>query len=221
MHPVFINNTQQGLGFAEFKKKMVEICMQHQSSNRSSAFAFIIYDFDNEHVRKILFDIIYWDSLDHISGKYLTIFSLFDIPTKQSLEINSRQWSRPASFNAHKVYTNDNISSSYREIVDSFFGGISFKTPSILFFQVDKDVVIDYFLVELKEQKIEEGFLEIKRLITESVDAIKLISKENIQNHKEIFDMLKTSTKSSVWWTNAKKIGKKGIDLISFLSIFK
>ncbi|MFM9654017.1 hypothetical protein ACKI1S_49790, partial [Streptomyces galilaeus] len=77
-----------------------------------------------------------------------------------------------------------------REIIELFFGGAEFSSPSVLFFQVDKEQISDYFFVELKENKIEDGFIELKNLIDKSVEAIKDITPENKQNYQQIFHML-------------------------------
>ncbi|MFY0104467.1 hypothetical protein ABTP95_22110, partial [Acinetobacter baumannii] len=75
-----------------------------------------------------------------------------------------------------KVDTTKDLGLSYREIIELFFGGAEFSSPSVLFFQVDKEQISDYFFVELKENKIEDGFIELKNLIDKSVEAIKDIT---------------------------------------------
>ena len=108
-----------------------------------------------------------------------------------------------------------------REIIELFFGGADFPSPSILFFQVDNEQISDYFSIELKENKIEDGFNELKHLIDKSVEAIKDISLENKKNYPEIFHMLELNVKSAVWWIKTKRRTTKVVNLLSFLSIFK
>jgi hypothetical protein len=220
MYPIFINEAGKGLDYDEFKDNLISICNTHLLENRASAFAFIIYDFSNEHVRKILGDKEYWESLHMISGKYLTVFSLFEGPTKQIIERKKSMWRTTMSYDAVSVRTDQSIDVSYKEIIASFFGNETFNAPSILFFQVEKDKISKSFFVELKEEKIEEGFLEIKKLIQQAIEAVKGISKENIGNYKEIFDLIESNVKASVRWKSINKISKKIFSIKDFISLF-
>ena len=75
MHSVCLNARGQNQDFQEFEESMLQICKEHQTTRRALAFAFILYDFNNAHVAKILKDPDYWQSLHQISGNYLTVFS--------------------------------------------------------------------------------------------------------------------------------------------------
>jgi hypothetical protein len=166
-------------------------------------------------------DTDYWDTLDRTSGHYLTIFSLFEEKAKHKLNDTLLPKRVRMKFEAVKVETRKDLNLSYRQIIELFFGGAEFISPSVLFFQVDDEKINDYFFVELKENKIEDGFNELKNIIDESVDAIKDISAENKRNYNEIFHMLELNVNSAVWWKKTKKTVQRGVNLISFLSIFK
>lgn len=221
MFPVYINRTNKGVDFDVFIDNFQRICKYHQSQGRASAFAFIIYDFHNPHLQKVLMDTDYWNTLDKTSGYFLTVFSLFEEPTKHKLNETLFPKRVKMKFEAVKVDTTKDLGLSYREIIELFFGGSDFPSPSVLFFQVDNDQVSDYFFVELKENKIEEGFNELKELIDHSVEAIKDIAPENKKNYREIFQMLEVNVNASVWWKKTKRRVTKAISVISFLSIFK
>jgi len=221
MYPVYINRTKKEVDFPVFIENFQRICRYHQMSGRASAFAFIIYDFHNPHLKKVLMDSDYWNTLDKTSGHFLTIFSLFEKPTKNKLNDTFFPKSVKMNFQAVKVGTTKDLALSYREIIALIFGRLDFPSPSILFFQVDNEQISDYFFVELKENKIEDGFNELKELIDHSVESIKAIAPENMKNYKEIFHMLEVNVNSSVWWKKTKRRTTKVINLISFLSIFK
>jgi hypothetical protein len=221
MFPVYINRTKKNVDFDFFIDNFQKICKYHQAQGRASAFAFIIYDFHNPHLTKVLMDTDYWNTLDKTSGDFLTVFSLFEEPTKHKLNNTLLPKRVRMKFEAVKVETTKELGLSYREIIETFFGGADFRSPSILFFQVDNEEISDYFFVELKENKIEDGFNELKELIDKSVEATKDISLENKSNYREIFHMLEVNVNSAVWWKKTKRRVIKVINLISFLSIFK
>ena len=47
------------------------------------------------------------------------------------------------------------------------------KLPSILFFQVHKKLISDYFLIELSEESFEKSFIEIKDYFRDCCKAFK------------------------------------------------
>ncbi|HEY8930918.1 MAG TPA: hypothetical protein VIM55_17070 [Mucilaginibacter sp.] len=51
-------------------------------------------------------------------------------------------------------------------------------------------------LVALKDEEVENSFLEIKKYLTRAVDGLKEIDPENKNNHKEIFDRLELEIKN-------------------------
>jgi len=221
MFPVYINRTEKNVDFDFFVDNFFRICKYHQSEGRASAFAFIIYDFHDPHLTKVLMDTDYWKTLDKTSGHLLTVFSLFEEPTKHKLNDRLVPKRVRMKFEAVKVETIKDVGLSYREIVEQFFGGTDFSSPSILFFQVKDDVISDYFFVGLSENKIEEGFNELKHLIDTSVEAIKQIAPENKENYSEIFHQLELNINSAVWWKKAKKRTAGLVNVLNFLAIFK
>lgn len=56
MIPVFEQGKGQGIGhtYNYFLNHFLEICNDHIENNRAKSFAFILYDFHNEHIRTIL-----------------------------------------------------------------------------------------------------------------------------------------------------------------------
>ncbi len=223
MVPIYLNQTNEEISFEKLHDKLIEICEEHQKANRASAFAIIIYDFTDPHIEKILKDNIYWDSLHKISGNYLTVFSIFDTSfgSKMKEKITPRSGPMKIQFNAVSVTAEQGSKLGYIQLLNKFFNGLEFKSPSILFFQVNESVISDHFLIGLKEDKVEEGFNEIKKIIKTSVDSVCGVSKENKENYIEVFQLIQKDVESAVFWMKFKKTAPLIVEIINFVSLFK
>ncbi len=190
MYPIFMheNTGGEGLDFDSFSERMINICNEHRGADRALAFAFILCDFGNPQIWKILSDEEYWRALNEISGEYLTVFSLNYNPTKnRARNIEYRDLAR--------ISTNYNPRVATNTLIQKYFGEIKVNYPAILFFQVNNDSVIDSLLIDLKEQEIEKAFLELKNYLTRAVSALERIAPENKQNIGEVFNCLEEEVK--------------------------
>lgn len=220
MYTIYHNSGDEGHDFPSFRDKMIQICNQHRADNRALAFAFILYDFENPQLWKILNDTEYWLALNEISGKYLTVFSL-NYREKQKVKKHRRSEFKGFQFLTN-ISTTDSPSEGTNELIKKYFGvDIEVKYPAILFFQVDRESVIDSLLVELKEEMIELAFLELKEYIKSSVNALKQISSENMGNIKEIFDCLERDVESTKSVRKVKRVIKNTGSLIGLISSIK
>ena len=68
------NGSTKPLDTNRFLEVLIKTSKKHQKENRALAFAFVIYNFENPAIAKILRDSDYWNALNKIAGKYLTIF---------------------------------------------------------------------------------------------------------------------------------------------------
>lgn len=73
MVPIVISEDKK-FNEESFKEYLVDTCRKHKTEGRALAFAFIVYDFDNHTITQILKKEDYWNSLDKISGKTLSVF---------------------------------------------------------------------------------------------------------------------------------------------------
>jgi len=159
MYSIFLNSEDEGLDFNSFREKLIEICNSHRDANKALAFAFILYDFEDPQIHKVLNDKQYWLALNKISGEYLSVFSV------NYKEEGMKKTAFLTSFNY-----DDNPSTASNKLIEDYFGkGIEVNYPAILFFQVNEEKVIDALLVELREERIEEAFLELKQNIKTTV----------------------------------------------------
>jgi len=212
MYNIYENNIDKGLDLGLFNKRMIDICNEHRRQNRAMAFAFILYDFENPQVFKILNDMEYWIALNKISGKYLTIFSLnYQLPQKDS----TLHGLVPIPIMVSpSVATNG--------LIRKYFGSDLVVTyPAILFFQVSHDSVVDSLLVTLVEEHIESAFLELKDYIKRAVESLERIHPENKWNIKEIFDALDREVRSARNMRKLKRVVKGAGGIAELISLVK
>ena len=220
MYTIFQNSTEEGFEFKSFSKRMIDICNDHRNQNRAIAFAFILYDFQNPQVWKVLNDREYWLALNEISGKYLTVFSLnYTPPVRRT---RHRDMDDGNYHMLTDVRTTFNPAEGTNLLIDKYFGPqfeVSF--PAILFFQVSRNAVVDSLLIELREQQIEPAFLELRDYIQRAVDALTRIEPENNANINEIFDCLEREVRSGRSVRKFKRIAKAAGGISELLSSIK
>ena len=231
MSRILKNSSGQGINYNEFKTNFIEICNNHKDDDIALVFAIIIYNESNPEISKILKDTDYWNSLDKLSGKYLTVFSIKKksrrrLKGRTGFSINRRldlgsQILRPSSYGI-PINTFSNLEDTNKDLLSELFGvNGEFPTPSILFFQIKDNMVLKSFFISLIEDKIEESYLEIKRYLTRAVDTLKPIKDENKGNSKELFDLIETDLlQSSRYYNIGKKISQI-IQLSDLLGVFK
>ena len=178
-----------------FAQSIIDICKKHREDNRALAFAFILYDFENPQIFKILSDRNYWNALNTISGQYLSIYYIHSRENTFGEDL--------ASVSSHEqrglypVEGKNNLSAVLPMLKRYLELSEDVKNPSILFFQVEGTLISDYFLIELYEEKIEESFLELKAYVSSAVDRLKMIDLENYGNVQPIFESLKQGVRST------------------------
>ncbi|HOH71058.1 MAG TPA: hypothetical protein PK552_03250 [Paludibacteraceae bacterium] len=92
------------------------------------------------------------------------------------------------------------------------------KTPFVLFFQINNDDNIsDSFIVGLKQDRLEDAFLELRDHIKNAVESLNKVLPENYKNHQEIFNLIKSGVKSGKFYDFVNKKVKpilRGIETI-------
>lgn len=191
MYSVILNSEDKGHSFSSFYETFINICKEHKTKGKAMAFAFILYDFENPQIKKVLEDRDYWLSLNSISGKFITVFS---IHYKENIKIDINTDSRLHSL---VTVTNDkNPSVDSNKLIQKYFGkSIIPKYPSILFFQIANENIADSILIELDSEAIEDSFLELKKYLVKTVEVLKKISHENRNNHVEVFSLIESEVK--------------------------
>lgn len=218
MYTVYLNSNDEGHSLDSFENKMIEICESHKNENRALAFAFLIYDFTNPNLWKVLNDREYWLALNEVSGEYLTVFSL------NYKEKAKRRQSRSA-FNGMQymtaVNTSKNLTKATNSLTEKYFGNSNYSFPSILFFQINNQEITDSLIIELKEETVEQSFIELKDYIISATEALKRITEENRGNYNEIFNLLESSVEAKMANRKMKRVSKNFGSIIGLISSIK
>lgn len=192
MFTVNINSTDTNSSYQQFEREFLNICKQHKNQGQALVFAFIIYDFENAHIAEVLNKSSYWISLNAVSGNYLTVFSLHYKPDdmKARIEEMLKQKMDGTIKNLSPIPTFQNPSLDSNNLIKKYFGSeIKVKYPSVLFFQTNDDKVIDYRLIELDQEKLEDSFLELKKYISAAANALVEVNREKY-DLKTVFNLV-------------------------------
>jgi hypothetical protein len=84
------------------------------------------------------------------------------------------------------------------------------QSPSILFFQVNDEQVVDSFLATLDEKKVEDSFNEIRDIIERAAKALENVTEQNRFNVRDTFHLVEQDLSQR----NVVKIFKEGIAAI-------
>ncbi len=141
----------------------------------------------------------------------MTVFSFHH---KAKLRYNRREHINTQGGYETKYLTDissfNNPSHESNDIIKKYFGDeIVAKYPAILFFQIQDGQVIDYTMIELEENLIEQSFLEIQGYINTAVEVMKNIDEDNRDNSKEIFDLVNLQVGDMRNRRTARKVLKK------------
>jgi hypothetical protein len=217
MIPIKCNDTE--IDPSDFEEYLKKLCLDHKENDGTLSFAFLIYDFTNPTVSKILKDLDYSRALNEISGHKLMVFYINGeklVPEKESTK-KDRKKSKPTNFLSEIPFYSSNFKEVNSILKYSFSIDAELELPSVLFFQTDGEAVIDNFLIHLKSDRIEDAFCELRDLIKTAVDSLSNVSEKNIENHQAIFNLLRDNIES----TQFHKFFKKNIlSKISFGTLF-
>lgn len=183
MVPIYLDPNGNERGFLkDFERDFLRICQQHRSANRAIAFAFILYDINHPQIRHVLADNYYWQCLDELSGKQLTVFSF-----RYAETTTPRRFTR----SMHDVGELTSSDKARTFFSDYFDVEIRDSKPLIFFFQVVDERIVDSYVVKVKSETIEQSFNEIKSIFSEALDSIKNVEPEFRNNSNEIFMLIR------------------------------
>lgn len=221
MVPIVINSGNQ-FDEESFKDYLLNLCKQHKAEQRALAFAFIVYDFDDHTINQIIKKEDYWNSLDKISGKFLSVFYI----NSQDSYYKRRQ----QEINSKKGYISLLVPITLKPTpLDNVIGFVkkefdledNLKHPFVLFFQTDGEDISDFFVVALKQDKLEEAFLELRDHIKKAVDSLSKVKPEYFKNHQEIFNLIKDGVGNGKFYDFVRKKITSKIGIGTIISIIK
>lgn len=180
--------------------EILDICRIHHEQKRALAFAFLLYDFSDHTIQKMLRDVDYWASLDAIAGKYLSIFYIdsqdsYFKSRKQEIYLDRLLQNNSDTFPAISYLVPlepppTPLEEMIAFIREQFDIQNNYRTPLMVFFQVSDNSIADTYVVSFKEDRLEDSFLEIKRILQSAVDSVTLVLPENSENYSEIFNLI-------------------------------
>lgn len=201
------------------EKYIIKKCYQHRVEKRAFAFALIIYDFSNPHIAKIFEDEKYFNAFDYISDKYLTVFYI-NSEYMRNQNIKAKKSNRMIlELKIHEIKAPINVSP--KVIGEKLLNEETLPSPSIIFFNILENNITDYTIAKLRENKVEDCFNEIIKIIEIAVNSLKNVKEENRKNEKEIFNLLKNSIEESELLKNVKLNFDKIISVKDFIFFWK
>jgi hypothetical protein len=171
----------------DFQSRFLSICSAHRTQGRALAFAFVVFDTRHPEYRRAMNEDVYWEALDALSGRDLSVFS-FDIPgvsprrSSSSSTVIRMLTSVPSRGDLEPV-----------DALSRYFKGLSFpRLPCVLFFQVEGGAVVGSFAVGLdaSAKSMDAAYQELSDTIRTAVESIESVQDENAANSREVFQLI-------------------------------
>lgn len=171
MIPIYEQGHSQGIGhgYDSFLRQFIEICESHLKNGRAKSFAFILYDFQDKQIRKILKSQGGFARLDRLSGSELSVFYIH-------------------SDNKKLVKAFNHIFVGAFEIENTA------ELPCVLFFKMDDGEVKGLQIVELEQTNKMFAFEELFSTIESYLKNSKKIPKPKRNKLTEFFGKVKNIT---------------------------
>lgn len=225
MVPIAIKDNKK-FDEVEFKEYLLDLCEQQKKHKKALAFAFIVYDFDDQSITQILKNKDYWTNLDIVSGKFLSIFyinsqdSYYKRRQRQIYNEEQRRQERGSqigfSFLIPISLKPTPLDNAIGFLKKEFDLDDNLKHPFVLFFQTDGSDISDSFIVSLKQEKLEESFFELRDHIKNAVESLSNVKSEYFNNHQEIFNLIRSGVEGGKFndFVKKKVVSKLGIGTI-------
>lgn len=187
MHDIFLREAGYAEGFSlqDFDGKFRAICQSHIEEGRARAFAFILFDYGHPEVREVLANQKYWDALNRLSGRYLTVFSI-NLEREEALRSLSRERGRNPE--------NELILDSVNDVLEKLFlTNLPSGRPRILFFQVHDGKILTPYVYDLRADSTQSAFQELQDALSNAVESVAKVQSELRKDSREVFELIKQS----------------------------
>lgn len=205
MSPIYLDAQFEGQDLANISKKMTS--MFRKDAAHSRAFAFIIHDFTNPNIRKVILDSIDWQALHQSSGDTLTVFCKDYKPNKHE-RLRAQLVRSGYQYVACSSSSESPISTSSK-IAEAYFDQNAISFPSILFFQVNEHEVVDSLLIELKEKLVPHSAIEIQEYFEAAIHALKQVPEESKSDYEEVLAYISEGISAKETSSRVKRVRKK------------
>lgn len=150
MVPIYEQGKGDGIGhsFESFVKRFIDICNEHLANRKAKAFAFLLYDFNDSHIKSILKSQGGFTKLDRLSGSNLSLFYL---------------------------HSNDkHLLKSFNDVFLQAFeiDRENVNLPLMVFFNISDNEVTDLSIVELEQANLMFAFNELYEIIQNYIDHV-------------------------------------------------
>ncbi len=183
---------------------------EHYRSNNElvDIFGVILYTDAHAHVKKVLADHDYWNSLDEISGPHWAIFSIkpqqgqYGFPNfpRDTIGFLVPVWKEPAA---------------NKPILEVFGIKSTEKLPLFVVFTQSNDEILKIEL-NIEDDTIEKAYNSLKKHIEVVTEAVHRIDSQYKKNAEGVFNAIKMNIDAHKNWETFKK----GIKLIHWLKGF-
>lgn len=179
---------RRSISAEDFRDRFLEICGAHRAQGRALGFAFILFSAKNPHIIGALQDHHYWEALDKITGRHLSVFSFVTRHGASQYGNDPRPVLR-SMFQVPAVTSAQPLA----RLSDYFPGMNEGHLPCILFFQVSGGSVIDSFAVSLSDTSADPPatFNELAGILTVAADSVSHVTDDNAINGPEIFGLIR------------------------------
>jgi hypothetical protein len=147
MIPIYEHGHGRGIGHGlnSFLDRFGAICQEHVQSKRAKAFAFILYDFHDQDLRRILKDQGVFANVDRLAGTNLSVIYLHTGTREAIRKFNTALLSKL---------------------------GVSEKAipPCVVFFKLSKDKIEDVAIAQLDNADLVHGFHELYGVIERYIE---------------------------------------------------
>jgi hypothetical protein len=211
MHPIHLRSGDSDLGMsaAQFREKVIAICNQHRAEKRALVFVFLLFDRRHGQVARVLEEPRFYETLNEIAGSLLTVFFI------HSEALQPGKTSNPWAHQANEVA---------KLITDQFEVGADWnrEKPAILFFQVEDNRISQARFASFDDERREETFIAIKRLLKTAAESIAKVQPEFSANSNEIFSLVDNAISNDAFYKKLPMIYKavRVIAVIKGLSWF-
>lgn len=179
---------RRALSPSDLESTFLATCEAHRAQGRALAFAFILFDARHPHLRKALEDPAYWEALDDLSGRQLTVYTF--LAYMHDRRPGAAPHGTRAMFGIPRLMT-----APPHELLAEYFPGVRRqKLPCVLFFQVDSGEVIGSTAVSLTvDNNPAAAYNEVADLLQTALVSIARVEDDSAANSAEIFHLIESA----------------------------
>ena len=180
---------------AQFRKTVMAICNEHRAKKRALVFAFLLFDRRHGQVARVLDDPRLYNTLNEIAGSLLTVFFIHSQPSQSGESRDA--WGSQADEVAEVITNQFELGGDWNR-----------EKPAILFFQVDDNRISQARFASFRDERCEDTFIAMKRLLKTAAESIAEVQPEFSGNSNEIFNLVDNAISNDEFFKKLQMIYK-------------